>query len=148
MDCGNRLIQLTNYTVGAIPTATVMPLGIVTRKVARESTCKDTFDISSNANNVVYISEPGFYNISYTGNFVATAAGNVVINLQINGTTVQTSTVTATAGGNVQVAINFETRVFKNCNSITNNIPALVGLLNSGVALTSGTSNLVITRLS
>lgn len=146
MNCGNRILQLTNYSIGSIPTATLLPLGIVTRKLARESLCKDTFNVSTSANNVVYINEPGFYKIVYNASLTAAAAGSLIVNLQLNGVTVSSATVTAAAAGTYNISISFETRVFCNCCANTTNVPVLLGLVNNGVALTGGSGNLIITR--
>lgn len=144
----DRLIQLTNATVGAVATATLLPVGIMTRRIMRSSDCEPTFLVATSANNSVYIQEEGFYKITYVGYLTAAAAGNIVVQLQINGVTQQTATVTATAAGTFPVILTFVTRVLPNCCSNSTNTPVLVQLNNNGVALTGGTSNLLIERIS
>lgn len=146
MGCNYRLLQLTNGNVGAVPAASLIPLGTVTRQVEQQQSCTETFLETTAVNTTVYVREPGFYKITYNGFLTAGAAGNVVVNLQINGTTVATATVTATAAGTVPVTISFVTRVFNNCCN-SNNLPISVQFQNNGVALTGGTSNLTIERV-
>jgi hypothetical protein len=120
----------------------------MTRQIAQASTCVPTFTVTTNVNNSIYINETGFYEITYNASVVAGAAGNVVVNLQLNGTTIYTATVTATVGSTVQVNIPFDIRILSNCCSNVRNLPALLQLTNAGVAITGGTSNLIIRRVS
>ena len=73
-------------------------------------------------------------------------AGNVVLGLRINGTTRYTVTATATAAGTVNVTIPFEVYIPGNCCASPINIPAYIQVQSTGVALTSGTSNLIIDK--
>lgn len=147
-NCGYRLLQLTNNTVGPVAAATVLPIGVTSRKIACASKCTPTFEIATTANNVAYINEPGFYKITYTGYLTAGAAGNVVVNLEINNVIVAVATVTATAAGTVPVSITYVTRVLNNCcNNAANPIQALQ-FRNAGVAITGGTSTVIIERVS
>lgn len=147
-NCGYRLLQLTNNTVGPVATATVLPIGVTSRKIACASKCTPTFEVTTTANNVAYINEPGYYKITYTGYLTAEAAGDVVVNLEINNTIVAVATVTATAAGTVPVSITYVTRVLNNCcNGIGSTIQALQ-FRNAGVALTGGTSTVIIERVS
>lgn len=146
-NCGYRLLQLTNNTVGPVAAATVLPIGVTSRKIACASKCTPTFEITTTANNVAYINEPGFYKITYTGYLTAGAAGNVVVNLEINNAIVAVATVTATAAGTVPVSITYVTRVLNSCC----NNPATVQALqfrNAGIAITGGTSTVIIERVS
>lgn len=147
MSCNYRLLQLTNAQIGPITSPAFLPLGNVTRIIKQDDACQQTFVVSNSSNNIAYIQESGFYKITYNANLVAAAAGLVTLNLQINGTTVYTTNVTATEGGTVQVAFTFMTRVFDNCcNSV--NIPAQIQIQTSGVSLISGESNLVVERVA
>lgn len=143
-----RLLQLTNSNISPLPTATLLPVGIPTRKIVQSSTCKDTFTVTTNVNNAVYINEAGFYKITYTGYLTAAAAGNVIVNLRLNGVTAMIATATAALNGTVPITISFVTRVYCNCACNSTNMPILVELLNNGVALTGGNSNLIIERIS
>lgn len=148
MSCNYRLLQLTNPTVGAVAAATFMPFGTVTRQIKQDTDCQSTFVVSTNTNNTVYVQEAGVYKINYNGSLVAGAAGLVILNLQINGTTVYTAIVSATAGGTVNVSFTFMTRVFDNCCSNAANLPIQIQIQNNGVALTGGTSNLIVERVA
>lgn len=143
-----RLLQLTNASVGTVAALAFMPLGTVTRQIKQDADCQSTFVVATNNNNTVYVQESGFYKITYNANLVAAAAGLVTLNLQINGTTVYTTNVTATAAGTVQVAFTFMTRVFDNCCSNAANLPIQIQIQNNGVALTGGTSNLIVERIA
>lgn len=148
-DNGYRLLQLTNNNIGAVAAATVLPLGVMSRKIACQSTCTPTFEVSTTANNVAYINEPGYYKITYEGSLTAAAAGNVVVNLEVNGAIVNTATVTAAAAGTVGISIAFIVRVLNNCcNGAAINTPAIIQFRNAGVALTGGNSNVLIEKVA
>lgn len=142
-----RLLQLTNNTIAATAAATFLPLGIVTRQIKRDTTCTPTFNATTSANNAVYINEAGFYKINYTGFLTVAAAGNIVVALQINGVTATTATVTASGAGTFLVEITFVVRALSNCCSNPSNLPMLVQLQNTGIAITGGNSNLIIERV-
>lgn len=145
-----RLLQLTNAAIGPIPAATLLPVGIMTRRIVQEDACQNTFDVTTSVNNAIYINETGFYKITYTGYLTAAAAGDIIVELRINGVTMATATVTATAAGTVPVVFTFVTRVLSNCCGNVQNAPALVQLYNAdtSVALSGGRSNLIIERVS
>lgn len=148
MNSNYRLLQLTNNSVGPVAVDALIPVGIMTRRIEQTPTCENTFTVTTSANNAVYVNEPGFYEITYQGYLTVEAAGDIVIALQVNGVTVQTATVTASAAGTFPVSISFITRAFNNCNGNPTNLPMLIQLQNTGVALTGGTSNLIIQRVS
>lgn len=143
-----RLLQLTNPSVGVVAASAFMPFGTVTRQIKQDTDCQSTFVVATDTNNTVYVKEPGFYKITYNANLVAAAAGLVTLNLRINGTTVYTTNATATAGGTVQVAFTFMTRVFDNCCSNAANLPIQIQIQNNGVGLTGGSSNLIVERVA
>lgn len=146
MSCKYRLLQLTNNSIGAVAAAAVLPLGVVSRKVANESKCVNTFEVTTTSNNVIYINEPGYYKILYTGSLDVVAAGSIVVNLEVNNVVVSTATVTATAAGTVPVTISFVIRVLGNCCN-TVNLPQVLQFRNNGIALTGGNSNIVIEKI-
>lgn len=143
-----RLFQLTNSNIGPIAANTLLPVGIMTRQIKKDSACTPTFTVTTSVNNAVYINESGFYKITYQGYLTVAAAGNIVVQLQINGVTMATATVTASGAGTFLVSITFVTRAFNNCCSNSTNLPILVQFLNSGIALTGGNSNLIVERTS
>lgn len=148
-DCGYRLLQLTNNNIGAVAAATVLPIGVTSRKITCQSKCIPTFEVTTTVNNVAYINEPGFYKITYTGYLTAGAAGNVVVNLEINNVIAAVATVTATVAGTVPISITFVTRVLGNCcNGAVINTPSALQFRNAGVAITGGTSTVLIERVS
>lgn len=145
--CDYRLLQLTNSSIGAVAAAAFMPLGTVTRQVKQSNSCQPTFVVSNSTNNTVYIQEPGIYKVTYNGFLTVAAADTIILDLQVNGTTVATANVTAAAAGTFAVPLTFTIRVFNNCNCNTTNLPAQIQLLNNGSALTGGNSNLIIERV-
>lgn len=146
-DKGYRLLQLTNSNLGAVAEDAMIPVGILTRQVTQGSKCQPTFAVTTSANNAVYINESGFYKITYTAYVTVADAGTIEIELQINGVTMQTAIVTAAAAGTYLVSFVFMTRAFCNCNNGPANLPVLVQLENTGIALTGGTSNLILERV-
>lgn len=142
-DC-RRLLQLTNNTIGAVAANARIPLGVITRRIMRDTKCQPTFEVTTNANNALYITEPGMYRITYTGSLVVGAAGTITLNLLYNGAIANTVSVTAAAAGTYSVNLNFVVRILGNCCSGQQNLPALIQLDNVGVALTGGSGNLVI----
>lgn len=148
-NCGYRLLQLTNNNVGPVAAATVLPIGVMSRKIACQSKCTPTFEVTTTANNVAYINEHGFYKITYTGYLTAGAAGDVIVNLEVNGVVVAVARVTATAAGTVPVSLVFVIRVLKNCcNGAAVNPITAIQFRNAGVAITGGTSNVLFERVS
>ena len=147
-DNGYRFIQLTNNAVGPVAAGAILPIGVMSHKIACQNACTPTFEVTTNNNNVAYINTPGFYKITYTGSLTAAAAGDVVVNLEVNGAVVSTATVTAGAAETVGISITFTVRVLNNCcNGATNNTPAILQFRNaSTVALTGGNSNVLIEK--
>lgn len=142
-----RVLQMTNSAIGAVAVNSFMPLGKITRKVSRCECSPNTFAVSTTGANVVTINECGNYNVNYNASLIAGAAGVLAITLVMNGTNVYSSTVTATAGGTVNISLPYQIRVFPNCSALPTNIPSDIQILLSGVAITGGTSNLIVERV-
>ena len=144
-----RILQLTNSTIGAVTTNANMPLGITTVVYPYDtSNCYPTYTVSSSSADTLVINKPGTYNFVYSASVVATDAGNVVFALIVNGTTKYTVTATATAAGTVNITLPYEIYVPCNCQSAPSNVPAYIQIQSTGVALTSGTSNLIVSKES
>lgn len=141
-----QFIQLTDNTVGAVATDALLPLGNVTRRYSNNCGCNETFIVSTSGSDTVTITESGFYKVSYTGSLVAGAAGLVTLNLTSNGIVVATASETATAAGTVNISLEYIIRVLPNCCASINN-PVILQIVNAGVALTGGTSNLIIEKV-
>ena len=140
-----RLIELTNGNIGPVAVDALVPLGSVTRKVAREPRCTPTFSVDTTANNVVTIDEHGIYNVEYTGTLVAAAAGTLTLNLLQNNTAVATRSITVAVGDSVNVALSKEIRVYRNC-CCQQNMPIQLALSITGVAITGGNGTLIVNR--
>lgn len=144
--CNNwRLIELTNGTIGAVAAGSLLPLGAITRKVAREPRCTPTFEVDTTANNVILISEPGIYNVTYTGTLIAGAAGILGLNLLQNNDTLVTRTATVAEGDSAIFSLSKEIRVYRDCCR-QQTIPIQLALSISGVAITGGNGTLIINR--
>jgi hypothetical protein len=142
-----RILQLTNTTIGAVTTNSNIPLGIVTLVHPFDtSNCYPTYTVSSSNADTLVINKSGVYTLIYNASVVATEAGDVTFELKVNGVTKYTVTETATAAGTVNLTIPFDIYVPCNCQSSPSNVPAYIQVQNTGVALTSGTSNLVVSK--
>lgn len=141
-----KMIQLTNTSVGAIATNGFMPLGVVTRKINGEKCPSETFNVNTSGANIIYINEKGYYEIIYNASLIATAAGNVTIELIANGNTIYSVVETATEGEEVNITLAYVVRAFSNCASCANNLPLSIQIKSTGVALTNGTSNIILQR--
>jgi hypothetical protein len=141
-----KLIQLTNATVGAVAENSYMPFGQITRRIQASDDCYNTFDVTTSGSNLIYINEPGYYDITYSASVIAEAAGIVTLSVVANGTTIYSVGATAAAGDTVNLTIPYIARVYKNCPSAPLNCPMSIQILLSGVAITGGTSNLLIEK--
>lgn len=141
-----QFIQLTDISVGAVAVDALLPLGNVTRKNADGTRCQDTFLVTTSGSDTVTITESGWYKISYVGSLVAEDAGLVTLNLVSNNVVVNTVSETAAAGDTVNISLEYIVRVFPSCRA-TSNMPVALQIINAGVALTGGTSNLIIEKI-
>lgn len=145
---GYRVLQLTNTAVGAVATGTLMPLGAITRKICCGNQAANTFSVSTTGANTITLNETGNYRITYNVSAVAGAAGVVSFALLQNGVTLYTVSETATAAADtVNLTLVYEVRVLPNCASVTANVPATIQISNTGVALTGGTSNILVEKV-
>jgi hypothetical protein len=142
-----RILQLTNTNIGAITTNSNMPLGVTTVIYPFDTNnCYPTYTVSSSNSDTLVINKSGVYNLVYNASVVATEAGNVTLALKVNGITKYTVTETATVAGSVNLTIPYEIYVPCNCQSAPNNVPAYIQVQSTGVALTSGTANLIVSK--
>ena len=142
-----KVLQLTNTNIPAVVVDANMPLGITTVKYPLESCgCNELFTIASSNADTVMVNRGGIYRVDYSASVVATDAGIVTLSIIVNGTSRYTVSATSTAAGTVNLTLPIEIYLPCNCPSTPNNIPAYIQIKNTGVALTSGTSNLIITK--
>lgn len=143
--CQNwRLIELTNGNIGAVSDGALLPIGAITRKVAREPRCTPTFEVGTTLNNVVTVSECGIYNVSYTGTLIAGAAGTLALSLLADGVVVATRSATVASGDSAIFALSKEIRVPTSCCNGTT--PVTLALQISGVAITGGNGTMIVNR--
>lgn len=144
-----RVLQLTNNTVGAVTVGSALPLGIVTRKICANNCPQPTFTVGSSTNNAITVNEAGYYHITYTGSLIAGATGVVTASLVVNGVTLVPLTVSsasAVSGATVNVVLDYVDRVYPSCCSNPNTSKTYQIIL-GGVAVTDGTSNIVVERV-
>ena len=143
-----RILQLTNNTIGAVATNTNLPLGTTTVIYPFDvNNCYPTYTVQSSNSDTLVVNKSGVYNFVYNASIESVAAGNVIVELIVNGTTKYTVTETVAAANSfVNLTIPFEIYIPNNCASVPNNIPSYIQVKNTGVALVSGTSNLIISK--
>ena len=144
-----RILQLTNSAIGAVATNQNLPLGIITVRYPFDiSNCYPTYTITSSTSDTLVINKSGIYKFIYNASVVAGAAGEVTFILKVNGVQQYPVSATATADGTVNLTIPYEVYVPCNCQSAPNNVPAYIQIQSTGVAITGGTSNLIISKES
>ena len=142
-----KLLQLTNPSIGTVAVDANLPFGVTTISYPKACNgCNETYSVVYSGSDTVRINKSGTYRVIYNASLVATDAGNLVLELVVNGTTKYTVTSIATAGGSVNITLPFELYLPCNCASNPANIPVYIQVKNTGVAVTSGTSNLIISK--
>lgn len=140
------VIQLTNTNIGAVATDTALPLGEVSRKRACSACNVSSFSIGTTGADYIQLNSKGYYLLAFSISAVAAADGLVSFDLSLNDTTVYTvSSQVAAAGDTVSLSFVFIVRVLPNC-AVANNLPVAIKILNSGVALSGGVSNLIVEK--
>lgn len=143
-----KLIQITNSAVGAVAVDGYMPFGLITRRIQSSNNCCNTFDVTTSNNDLVYLNEPGYYDITYSATVVAGAEGILTLSLISNGTTIYSVGVSVNAADqSVNLTLPYTVRVFPNNPSYPSTCPTSIQIQLSGVAITSGTSNLQIEKV-
>ena len=142
-----RMIQLTNKNIQAVAANALMPLGSITRRVCPRTNCCQTFEVTTSGADTVNITEQGYYRVTYNVSAISAAAGLVSFSLNVGCTSVDVGSATAAAvGDTVNVTIPFMVRAFGNCASLPVNLPLAIQVENTGAALTSAVSNIMIER--
>jgi hypothetical protein len=143
-----KQIQITNTAIGDVAVDGFIPLGQVTRRINTPYNCCNTFDLDSSTSNVVTINDPGFYKITYSLTATAAAAGDIVISLISNGTSVYSvSQNLVDETGSVNLTLPYTIRISPNCASIPANVPVTLQIQNTGIALTGASANLIIEKV-
>lgn len=140
-----KLIQITNTDIGAVAVDALMPLGTITRRFGVGGNCPTYTTANSNVDTIT-INDEGYYDITYSANIVAGAAGVLGVALLTNGTQVYEVTETVAAASSYNLTLPFTVRVYaKQCNAPTNN-PMNIQIQLTGVAITDGTSNIQVEK--
>ena len=143
-----KQIQITNENIGAIAANEYLPYGRVTRRINAPYNCCNTFVVTSSTDNTVVLNDLGFYKVTYSLTAEAGAVGDVTIGLVVNGTTVYSVSVAAAAeGDSVNVTLPYTIRACSNCTAAPETSPVSLQIQNTGVALTAGTSNIIIEKI-
>lgn len=143
-----KVLQLANSNVPAVAANGLMPLGVTTLRYPCENySCQQVFTITSSTSDTLAVNKGGTYRLDYNASLMATAAGTVTLSVLVNGVSKYTINATASAASDiVNITIPLDLYLPCNCNAAPNNIPANIQIQSTGVALTGGTSNLIITR--
>lgn len=143
-----RILQLTNTDIGAVAVDTLMPLGAVTRKYCCGSAGQNTFAVSTTGANTITLNDKGYYYVTYSATVVAGAVGAVTLNLLVNGEVVLTKSETATAVGDfVDITIPYVVRVLPCCPINPSALTIQVENADTSVAITDGTSNIIVEKI-
>jgi hypothetical protein len=142
-----KILQLTNSAIGAVAADVNLPLGVITAIYPFDTNnCYPTYTITSSTSDTLSINKSGTYKVVYSLSGIAGAAGDVVVTMKSNGVSKYAVSATATADGTVNLTLPYELYVPCNCASAPINVPAAIQFENSGVALTGGTSNLIVSK--
>ena len=142
-----KILQLTNSAIGAVAADVNLPLGVITAIYPFDTNnCCPTYTITSSTSDTLSINKSGTYKIVYSVSGIAEAAGDVIVTMKSNGVSKYAVSATATAGGTINLTLPYELYVPCNCASAPINVPAAIQFENSGVALTGGTSNLIVSK--
>jgi hypothetical protein len=106
-----------------------------------------TFNITNTNSNIIYLNEPGYYKVTYQANLVAGAVGDLTVSLMVNNTVVYQTIETTAQGDTYSVSLPYVVRVCPNSCSNPSNCPLPIQLQLTGVAVTDGTSNLIIEKV-
>lgn len=142
-----QFIQLTDISVGTVAVDALLPLGNVTRKYSKGNTCQDTFIVSTSGSDTITITDSGYYKVSYNGSLIPASAGAITLTLTANNVDLITVSDTVAAADDItNISLEYVIRVFPNCSAI-NNMPVILQILNEGVALTGGSSNIIVEKI-
>lgn len=143
-----KVLQLTNTNISAVAANGYMPLGIITVRYPTENVnCQPVFTVTSSTSDTIAVNKGGTYRLDYSASLMAAAAGTVTLAVLVNGVSKYTVSATAAAASDlINLTIPLDLYLPCNCNAAPNNIPANIQIQNTGVALTGGTSNVIITR--
>lgn len=142
-----KMIQMTNNNVGAVAANGYMPFGVVTRKIANGQNCPTPFYVTTSGADIIELTEPGYYRVTYSASVIAGAAGIIGLTLVTEGNDVYTVSETAAAGDTVNLTLPYEVRVFTNCDSVPTNCPLAVQIQLGDAAITGGTANIIIEKV-
>jgi hypothetical protein len=142
-----KILQLTNSAIGAVAANTYLPLGATTVVYPFDTyNCFPTYTVTSSTSDTLSINKSGTYRVIYSLSGVAEAAGEVVVTMNVNGVAKYAVSTTATADGTVNLTLPYEVYIPGNCATAPINVPAAIQFENAGVALTGGTSNLIVSK--
>ena len=142
-----KILQLTNPEIGTVAVNGNIPLGTTTVVYPFDvNNCCPTYSITSSMSDTLVINKPGTYRVVYNVSAIGGGAGDVEVSIKINGTVKYIVGGTLSAAGTVNLTVPYEIYVPCNCASAPSNVPATIQFQNTGIALTGGTSNLIISK--
>lgn len=145
MSCQNyRCIEMQNTGIGPVVNNAYMPLGKITRRISKSPGNGVPFQVATSDADIIQLTEKGYYTVQYNATLTVGGAGDITLVLLANGTPVYSITHHATAAGNYNLDFSKMVRVFANCQSCATNCPMDIQILNAGVSINGGTSNIIV----
>ena len=142
-----RVLQLTDVNIGAVSVNALMPLGTVTRKYCCGTAGRNTFAVSTSGANTITLNDSGYYKVDYTASVTTGTTGTLALNLLVNGSTVVTAAETITTAGTKSVALSYVVRVLPCSCAVATPVTIQVQNASTSVALTGGTSNIIVEKI-
>lgn len=145
MSCSNyRIIELQNDNIGAVADGSLMPFGRITRRISTTTGSGIPFEISTSGADTIQLTSKGYYKVMYSASVTPAAAGTITFTLLANGEPLYSVSDEVTTAREVNLTLIKSVRVFANCASCSTNCPMQIQIRISGVALASGTSNIIV----
>ena len=140
-----KLIQMANGVSTTIASGSPINLGVIDRR----ATCGDCNPFSTTSTSIT-LNKPGYYLVSVDVNIIASAAGNVAIQLYDGSAPIVTASASNVALENSIYNLSFSKiiRVLPNCNTVQTNVPKVLSVYNVGVAGTIVSSNISIIKIN
>ena len=145
MSCSNyRIIELQNDNIGAVAANSMMPLGRITRRISTATGSGVPFEISTSGADTIQLTSKGYYKVMYSASVTPAEAGTIKFTLMANGQELYSVSDEVTTARAVNLTLIKSVRVFANCASCSTNCPVQLQIKASGVAIASGTSNIIV----
>ena len=142
-----RVLQLTNNNIGAVAVNTLMPLGTVTRKYCCGTAGKNTFAVSTSGANTITLNDSGYYKIDYDASVTTAATGTLELDMLVSGAKVVSAVETITTAGTKSCSLSYVARVLPCSCAVATPVTVQIQNASGSVALTAGTSNIIVEKI-